>query len=75
MVFFEGYDVGNVQAGVTEQVELALQVKIEKSLYGTVWRDNAGPYSRLAQFLLHFHPFFVAADFRAAYGDGKPAPP
>ena len=75
MVFFERNDIGDIQVGVGEQIELALQVKIEQSLHGTVRRDNAGFYSCIAQFLLDFHPFFVAPYFRPADGDGKPAPP
>src|SRR5215467_6478632 len=74
MVFFERYDIGNVQAGVAEEIELVLQVKIEQSLHRTVRRLDAGFYSRLPQFLLHFHPFLVMTDFGAADGDGKPAP-
>src|SRR5579859_4519172 len=75
MVLFEGYDIGDIQAGVGEQIELALQIKIKQSLHGTVRCDNAGFYSCIAQFLLDFHPFFVAPYFGPADGDGKPVPP
>src|SRR5215467_3534679 len=74
VVFFESDDVGNVQMGAAEQIELVLQVEIEQTLYGAVRRNDAGSNSRLTQFLLEFHPFLVAAYLWTADGDGEPAP-
>ena len=70
MVFAHDGDVGDVEAGGAEHVELALQVEVEEALHGAVRGYNTGGNGGALRLELHFGPIFIFGSFCAA-ADGN----
>lgn len=75
MGFAHDGDVGDVEVGGSEHVELALQVEVEEALDGAVGGYDAGGDGGVLRLQLNFGPVFVARTFYAAAGkrDGETA--
>ena len=68
MGFAHDGDVGDIEVGGSEHVELALQVEIEEALDGAVGGYDAGGDAGVLRLELNFGPIFVARAFDAAAG-------
>src|SRR5579863_1518523 len=70
-IFFKDEEVGDIEAGVGEQIELALHIEIEEAFDGSVRCDDAGVKSGIFSKLLILLPMFVAAAGRGRNRNGK----
>jgi len=75
LIFAHDGDVGKVEVGGVEKVELVLQVEVEKALHGAVRGNDAGGNSGVLGLHLHFQPVLVFGGSHAAgrKGDGQAA--
>ena len=64
-------DLGDVEVGGLEEIELAAEVEVEEALDGAVRGDYAGGDLGVVGVFFQFIPVFVAATFFAGKRDGK----
>lgn len=68
MIFFQGGDVGDVKTRILEQVELILQIEIEKTFDGGMRSNYAGMQTVSFGQPFVFFPMFVASALRCGKG-------
>lgn len=73
-IFFQEEEIGNVEVGVGEKVELALKIEVEETFDGGVGSDDGGVEADVLGMLLVLSPIFVAAARRAGNRNGKARP-
>jgi hypothetical protein len=71
-IFFEGEEIGDVEACVGEKVELALQVEVKKTFCRRVRGDDVGVEASVFREFLVLLPMFVAATGRTGKRNRKP---
>lgn len=70
-IFFEGEEIGEVEACVGEKVELALQVEVKKTFCRRVRGDDVGVEAGVFCELLVLFPMFVATARRTGERNGN----
>ncbi len=65
-ILFDSHNFGHVEMSAVQQFELAPKVKIKKSLYRAMRRDNACLDACVAYGLLDFNPFLILSDLWTA---------